>query len=263
MKLTYLLQTEAWIISLVLFIIMLIATWLGVKIGLRRRKHFDGSSKKENSSNAAYLSGLLFFLLAFTFNMSANRFDSRRKVVVEEANNIGTALLRSDLYPAEERLMFRKDFKEYLEARIAYAEAGAEYKKIISADSLSRVISSRIWERASLLSHDPVNSDATRQMIPALNAMIDITTSRKAGEVAKVPESILWMLFALAAISAFYSGYAGTMKGRNDWLIEIGFCLLVAVVVYFTLDLDRTRRGLVTLDTANKTIVDIRKEFTE
>nr|WP_315252447.1 hypothetical protein [uncultured Flavobacterium sp.] len=45
---------------------------------------------------------------------------------------------------------------------------------------------------------------ATQQMIPALNTMIDVTSTRLAGEKAKVPESILVMLFFLALISAFF-----------------------------------------------------------
>lgn len=258
MEVSTLNQTEAWVIALLLFILMLISSFLGKSTGnyIRNKKN-----NEEKLTETSGLVALLFFLLAFTFGMSGDRYDTRRKIVIEEANDIGTALLRSDLYPDSTRTLFRKDFKEYVEARISFYQVGADVKGILKADSLSQVISSKLWKRACDLSKDPANLAATQQMIPALNTMIDITTSRLAGEKAKVPQSILVMLFFLALISAFYSGYSEGRKGKIDWLIQIGFCLLVSLVVLFTLDLDRPRRGFVNLDVPNQTIIDLRKNF--
>jgi hypothetical protein len=258
MNLTLLIQMEAWVIALVLFILMIIATWLGFKSGSYKRKKGSDNDKVAETSG---LTALLFFLLAFTFGMSGSRFDTRRSVVVEEANDIGTALLRADMYAPEERTLFRNDFKDYVEARIQFYRVGADLKGILAADSLSQVISAKLWARATRLAANPENLAATQQMIPALNTMIDITTTRISGEKARVPESILYMLFFIAFISAFYGGYAAGRKGAIDWLVEIGFCLLVALVILFTLDLDRPRRGFVNLDTPNQTIIDLRKNF--
>ncbi|WP_348822506.1 hypothetical protein [Flavobacterium aestuarii] len=251
-------QTEAWVIALLLFILMLISTFAGKFTGNYIQKKKPSEKKLPETSG---LIALLFFLLAFTFGMSGDRYDSRRKIVIEEANDIGTAILRSDLYPDSTRALFRKDFKEYVETRISYFEAGTDVKGILKADSLSQEISAKLWNRACRLSKNPANLAATQQMIPALNAMIDVTSSRLAGEKAKVPESILIMLFFLALISAFYSGYSEGRKGKIDWLVQIGFCLLVSLVVLFTLDLDRPRRGFVNLDVPNQNIIDLRKNF--
>jgi Kef-type K+ transport system membrane component KefB len=258
MKTDLLIQTEAWVIALVLFILMIIATMVGKIIGNKIRSN---NKSTQNLTETSGLTALLFFLLAFTFGMSGNRYDSRRTIVVEEANDIGTAILRSDLYPETERVLFRKDFKEYVEARIQYYEVGPNVKGILKADSLSQTISARLWKRASNLSKDPNNLAATQQMIPALNAMIDVATSRLSGEKAKVPESILIMLFLLALITAFYSGYSDGRKGKTDWLVQTGFCLLVSLVILFTYDLDRPRRGFVNLDGPNQTIIELRKSF--
>lgn len=251
-------QTEAWIIALLLFALMLISCFVGNLLGNYIRKKKNAEKK---STETSALTALLFFLLAFTFGMSGDRYDSRRKIIIEEANNIGTALLRSDLYPDSSRIMFRRDFKQYVEARISYYQVGADPEGILKADSLSQDISSKLWRRASSLSKDPANLAATQQMIPALNDMIDVTTSRLSGEKAKVPQSILIMLFFLAMISAFYGGYSEGRKGKIDWVIQIGFCLLVSLVILFTLDLDRPRRGYVNLDVPNQAIIDLRKNF--
>jgi len=261
LKTTFILGTDAWVISVVLFIVMVSTTILGMRVAaMRKKRHMEiGVTSKVADTN--YLTGLFFFLLAFTFGMSGTRFDSRRKVVVEEANIIGTAILRSDLYSPEERTMFRKDFLEYVEQRIAFYTAATDVEKILEAEKRSGEVSAKLWARAMKLSHDPAYLQATLLMTPALNAMIDITTTRFYGEKAKVPESILWMLFALACINSFFSGYSATLKGTHDWLVEIGFCLLVSVVILFTLDIDRPRRGFVTLDGANQTILELRNHF--
>lgn len=251
-------QTEAWVIALLLFVLMLISSFIGKVAGNHIRKK---NPEEEKTTETSSLIALLFFLLAFTFSMSSDRYDSRRKIVVEESNIIGTAILRSDLYPDSTRALFRKDFKDYVETRISYYKVGRNVKGILKADSLSQVISSKLWKRATNLSKDPANLAATQQMIPALNDLIDVTTSRLSGEKAKVPESILVMLFFLSMIIAFYSGYSEGLKGKIDWLVQIGFCLLVSLVILFTLDLDRPRRGFVNLDVPNQTIIDLRKNF--
>jgi hypothetical protein len=94
-------------------------------------------------------------LLAFTFGMSLNRYDKRMDVIIEEANDIGTAVLRADLYPEAERQLFRADFKRYVEARIAYFDAGADTKKIMDAKLEASEIAEQIWRRPSQLSSNP------------------------------------------------------------------------------------------------------------
>lgn len=250
--------TDAWVITLFLFVLMLISSYIGKLTGDYIRKK---TTVEEKLPETSALIALLFFLLAFTFGMSGERYDSRRKVVVEEANIIGTAILRSDLYPDSTRTLFRKDFKDYVETRINYYQVGANAEGILKADSLSQIISSKLWKRATTLSKDPANLAATQQMIPALNDMIDVTTTRLSGEKAKVPQSILVMLFFLAMITAFYVSYSEGRKGKVDWLVQTGFCILVSLVILFTLDLDRPRRGFVNLDTPNQSIIDLRKNF--
>lgn len=258
MKESTLNHTEAWVIALLLFVLMLLSCFVGKTVGnyIRSKKHTE-----EKPTETSALTALLFLLLAFTFSMSTDRYDSRRKIVVEEANVIGTAILRSDLYSDSTRVQFRNDFKQYVEARVSYYTAGADVKEVLKADSLSQIISLKLWKRASTLSKNPENLAATQQMIPALNDLIDVTTSRLSGEKAKVPQSILIMLFFLAIITAFYNGYSEGRIGKMEWVVQIGFCLLVSLVVLFTLDLDRPRRGFVNLNVPNQTIIDLRKNF--
>ncbi len=69
-------------------------------------------------------------MLAFTFNKSASNYDSRKSILVQEANDIATALFRADLYPDSIRQEFRSDLKKYINARIDYYKAGNDENKI-------------------------------------------------------------------------------------------------------------------------------------
>ena len=67
------------------------------------------------------LLGLLGLLLAFTFGMAGARFDQRKTLVVEEANAIGTAWLRTDLVPEPMRAQARDVLREYTHLRLEAA----------------------------------------------------------------------------------------------------------------------------------------------
>ena len=68
---------------------------------LRRRRAEKGVSGREESDQfASSALALLGLLIAFTFSMASERFETRRELVVAEANAISTAYLRSQLFDA-------------------------------------------------------------------------------------------------------------------------------------------------------------------
>ena len=85
------------LLSLGLFAGMLV---LYVAGHLLRLRHLAAGSERE-VSGAGIVEGAVFallgLLLAFAFSGANSRFDDRRKLIVEEANAIGTAYLRLDV----------------------------------------------------------------------------------------------------------------------------------------------------------------------
>jgi len=65
------------------------------------------------------LFSLFGLLIAFTFSGSASRFDSRRQLLAEEINDIGTAYLRLDLLPAGVQPALHGLFHDYVDSRLA------------------------------------------------------------------------------------------------------------------------------------------------
>jgi hypothetical protein len=254
-----LVSTGAPLLALILCVLMLLFIYLGRKIGLRRKK--DEGETTASSTTLSAMLGLLAFLLAFTFGMSSTRFDARKKNFTDEANAIGTAIRRADMYTGTYRTAFRNAFKKYLDARILYYEAKTNLDLVDQSRMVADAYGKRLWTLATDLSRDPAYESATRQMIPALNEMFDIRTSRLVGELARVPASIVWMLFILAWVNAFYVGYSSAAKGTLDWVPALGFCILTAVVVYITLDLDRPRRGFIQLNSSEKAMLELKDLF--
>jgi len=240
-----------------LFVAMLIC----ILIGMFVRQRFYKEYEKEGTVQGA-LFAILGLLLAFTFSMAVSRYEKRIDIIIEEANDIGTAVLRADLYPETERQLFRADFKRYVEARIAYLDAGVDTGKIMSAQREAAAIAQQLWNRATQLAYNPgIPNVASMQMIPSLNNMIDIANTRWYITLAKVPEAVLYLLFTLICICSFYSGYVLSGKKKIDWISMIGFCLVVCTVVHLIIDIDRPRRGIISLRQTNNSIYELRKMF--
>ena len=203
---------------------------------------------------------MLSLLLAFTFNQSASHYDVRRDLLVGESNDIGTALFRSALYPDSLKLAFRNDFKDYIMSRIAYFEAGTDEEKILTALQEANDISTRIWQRASFISQLPGDVTRSMQMIPAINNMIDAMSKREEARKKHVPESILWLLFLLCVTGSFIVGYASKSR-KIDFVILCTYSLMTVMTIYFILDLDRPRRGMITTSSAHENIQGLLNYF--
>lgn len=205
-----------------------------------------------------FLFALLGLMLAFTFGMSGSRFDTRRGLVVQAANHMHEAILRADLYREDSiRKAFKADLKDYVQARINWFDSKRNPAQVEEAKNETNRIFNKIWTRAAILARDPENMVASQQMIPVLNAMIEVAITREAATKAIVPEPVLYLLFIMILITSLISGYATSIEKKFNYIAVIGFIVLVGCVVYIILDLDRPRRGLITNTAVNGFIRDL------
>ena len=242
--------------------LLILFNWLGFRVKKRQIENNPGIKPAGLGPTEGSLLGLTALLLSFSFGMSATKFDSRRQLIVEEANDIGTTILRCDLYPDSIRNEFRADLKNYLESRINYYQAGDDYNgiqlELFRADSISAIC----WKRAAQLSHYLDNRVATAQMVPALNALIDIIATREASRQSVVPRLILDILCVLTLLSAFLSGYGSKIHERSSILVVV-FALMTTLALYLVIDLDRPRQGFINLNNVEQLMVNLRSNFAE
>jgi len=253
-------KTDALVLCIFLFIAMIAMVALGRMAGRIWRKEEDEPRGGVNSLLAAVFA-LFGFILAFTFDMSGDRYANVRNVIVEEANDIGTAVLRADLYSDSVRDAFRADFKKYLEARIAYYAAITDTMVLLKSKEEASKAATALWSRATQQSKLPNMLIPSNNMIPALNAMFDIATTREVMVKARVPDVIVYMLFILALTTSFIAGFTSSFMRKKDWIVIAGFAMLSSMIIYITIDLGRTTRGIIKTDMGQQALVDLRKMF--
>ena len=101
-------------ISLVL---VLLSIALGFWIGTQQRTIPEAPI----GSVVGAMLGLLAFMLAFTFGMSASRYEARRQLLLDDVNAIQTAVRRSELLPEPQRSESRALLRRYVDLRVRVA----------------------------------------------------------------------------------------------------------------------------------------------
>lgn len=247
---------DAFYVVLILFFLMIIAVWVGNHFGLKKIK-----TESTNTELSSSLLGLLALLLAFTFGMAGSRYENRKATIIDEANCIGTAVLRADIYPDSLKNAYKKDFESYLNSRLLYFTSGRNQEKINSSLKQTAEISVKLWNRASFYAKDKDYFIQSNMMLPALNDMFDIASKTNTIYVSKVPETIVYLLFLFSVIISFYIGYNSGLEKKLGKKYILGFCFLTCVVIYVTLDLDRPRRGLINLSNEIVLLKELKSSF--
>jgi hypothetical protein len=244
-----------------LFVAMLGATAIGRRMGRPRR----GDDPEGVRAGAGAIEGAVFALLgllvAFTFSGAATRFDARRALVVEEANAIGTAWLRLDLLPSEAQPALRDAFRRYLDSRLeSYAHLRRDPAAARAAYGRSQALQQEIWSR-SVEATRAAPGPAAMLLLPALNQMLDIATTRMTTLRFHPPYTIFALLVTMAIASALLAGYAMGQGGASGRIYRIAFAGFVALAVYVIVDLEYPRLGWIRVDDADQVLVDLRAQM--
>jgi len=253
---TFLYDVPAHWLAVAIFCLILLFNLLGFRYRQRQFRKHPAHPPQGLGPIESSLLGLMALMLSFTFGLASSKFENRRNIITEEANCIGTAILRCDLYEDSLRKLFHQDFKQYLAARIAYYDAGDNEQKIQAALKEGNDYSQKIWKRAAEDSYVLEHRLRASQLIPAVNAMIDIVTTRDTSRLASVPPIILLVLAVLMLIASFLVGYG--QKGKRNLVLIVGFALMTTIALYVIIELDRPRRGILNLNLEQHKIVELK-----
>jgi len=126
----FLYRQNEFLLMAVLLALQLIATEVGFRRGYAVRSRIDRNVQSHHSVLQTGVLGLLALLLAFTFSMSATRYDIRRSLLIEEANALRTTYLRSRLLAEPLQDKISRVMRVYLDARLEYYDAGLSEEKL-------------------------------------------------------------------------------------------------------------------------------------
>lgn len=245
-----------------LFTVMLGLMEIGRRIGIRRKKLDATGADAGLSTIDGAVFGLMGLLVAFTFSGAAGRFDTRRQLIGQEANNIGTAYLRIDLLPVPEQANLRDDFRNYVDARLAYFKnLPSDGVAAKAALDQSIALQGKIWLE-SVAACDKANSSATTVLLlSSLNDMIDIATTRAVALEMHPPIVVFWGLGVLVLASSLLAGYGMAEAKTRGLLHMLVYSAILAIAVYVILDMEYPRVGLIRIDAADHILMDLQSSM--
>ena len=205
------------------------------------------------------LFALFGLLVAFTFSGAALRFNEKRMLIADEANAIGTAYLRLQLLSQEAQPGLQELFRRYVESRLETYRRLPDMRASQLEMARSKKLQDEIWKRSVAVTRDPgAHADAGKLLLPALNAMIDITTTRGMALQVHPPRIIYALLFILALICSLMAGYRMASAQHRSWLHILGFTVITVIIVFVILDIEYPRAGLIRLESADQALVTLR-----
>ncbi len=239
-----------------LFVGMSLLSIFCYRLGRRRLKK-DDTTPEVSGAIIGAVYALLGLLIAFTFSGAYSRFDARRQLIVHEANAIGTAYLRLDLLPSPAQSSLQRNFREYAASRAALYEKLTDIKAARSELTRTNALEQAIWAQAVASSAGPEYQSARILLLPALNEMFDLVTTRTVAIQTHPPKLIFVILFAIALACAGLTGYRSSSSENPGLSYNIIMAAITACVLYLILDIEYPRYGLIRLDTINHVLIEL------
>jgi hypothetical protein len=247
-------QMSTLILVVVLILILGGAVAAGALIGRSLRSRREAHRETVGVVQATLL-GLVGLLLAFGLTMAVGRYDTRRALVVEESNDIGTTFLRAQMLAEPSRTTSLELLQEYADATIDLADQVPDSARF--DEDLTRIadLQRQLWAAAGdAVLADPTGT-APRLYVESLNATIDAHTSRVTSLRNRVPNTVMVLQVVGSAVAVGALALYLALLGRG-LITSLAAAAVVVLIVFISFDLDRPQRGFITVPAAP--LIDLR-----
>lgn len=251
--------TPLWMFFIGTIVWVVVAIEIGFRLGHVAHRRSEDEKESPVSAIAGSILGLLAFILAFTFSIASNRFDTRKELVREDANAIRTAFARADFLPAADRAQAQDLLRQYVDLRLKTVGllGGNEKQNLPAQIEETAQIQQRLWDMAVANARLDMNSDVAALYIESLNEMASFSALRIAvGLQARIPDGIWYALYILIFLGMLAVGYqTGIAGSKRTWSVPIlafSFSLVIALIAA----IDRPRSRLI--EVPQQPLVDLR-----
>ncbi|WP_293400255.1 hypothetical protein [Phenylobacterium sp.] len=223
-------------------VILLMIAAVAIGVVLKRRREFRKDDKEEAEGEGYVVSGvlgLLALLMGFTFALAVDRFETRRSLVLDEANTIGTTYLRTQLLEEPHRSRISGLLVEYAENRLALGKTDAQREPERLARNDQLVV--ELWAATSSAFQSIKGLDFSSAYLDSMNALIDLDASRKAARTVHVPTEVFVILVIYMVVTAGVLGYV--LVGVRGRAAAAFMLLLLSMSLLLIVDIDRPTRG--------------------
>jgi Protein of unknown function (DUF4239) len=238
-----------------LLVSLLIAVEVGAQLGQRLSVTTDELRHEQLVAARDAIGLLLSLLLGFTLAMALSRFDQRKQLVVDEANAIGTTILRAEMLPDPVRANMRRLLRDYVDARLRFAQAAVSGQEFSQASDRAKTLQGHMWQQSVEVAKTTPNA-ITSLFIQALNDSIDLGEKRLAMLDNRVPQPI-WIM--LTSISLLGCVTVGMSVRRRFWYVMMISPLMISIVMALIADLNSPRSGF--LQTGQASLERLQKDL--
>ncbi|MBN8459073.1 MAG: DUF4239 domain-containing protein [Verrucomicrobia bacterium] len=231
---------------------------LGWMIGRRRSRVAGDDAQAGLSAIDGSVFGLMGLLVAFTFTGAANRFHERRDLITQHVNAIGTAWLRLDLLPDDDRSIARDGFRRYLDTVMETTRNASDRQAATAGLARLNAIQQEIWDHLVAATKRDRSLPLAQTVLPPANEMFDLGNSRLLASRQHPPVAVFGMLGVLVLISGLLAGFGMAKSDRQSPLHVVGFAAVMALSIYFILDIEYPRLGLIRIDAFDQALTELR-----
>ncbi len=243
--------------TLILFAILMFAAYeVGFRVGRWWQDRTPGEQEGPTGVLVGSLLALMAFVLAIAMGMAADRFDARRGLVLEEATAIRTAYLRAGYQPSPQREQIRTLLREYVPLRVATGDLVALQANI----QRSAAINVELWALTEELVETTDKNDLLALFVESVNDVINLHERRlTAGLYARVPESVILLLFGGSILTLGMVGYSAGITRKRGMASAVILVVALSAVTILVVDLDRPRDGFITVN--QQPLIDLREQI--
>lgn len=239
-------STPIWLLGLVLFAAAIASAYSGTALGhwiSRQRGEGGQLSDSQQGYVVSSIFALLALLVAFTFGLAVDRYQTRRQLVVQQASTIEAVYLQTQLLAEPDRSRLSNLLIQYTENQLALARVrhdDANARKILAgSDALLR----DIWT-ATVPAFQRIRMiDFSSTFIGSVTDLVKVDAERKAVRRSQIPTTILVALvFYTLVAAAVLGGIMKTRKGRQFNIVLLALNIFALMLVT---DINRPVEGTI------------------
>ena len=218
--------------------------WLMAALGvwLRSRTRPTGEDRDSFGYVVSATLTLLGLIISFTFSMAATRYDQRRLFEEEEANAIGTEIVRVELLPPASAQALTRLLRVYLDRRIDFYQL--DYGPTLSAaDARTAQLQAQLWQGV-LASAAAQPTPITALAVAGMNDVLNRQGYTQFAWWNRIPSSAWALTIIIALFANALVGFADK-RARYANLMLLVLPLIASVSFLLVADIDSPRGGFI------------------
>lgn len=229
-----------WLIYPVTFALLLVSYEVGFRYSRRPSHKLSSEQRAQVTTVLTALLAVLGFILAFSFSIVETRYTARKKMVVTEANAIGTAWLRTRFLSDDAAVRSRELMRSYVDERLHVT-----LQTVPQVLESAARIQTELWALAVDAAVREPRSVPLGLYLESLNNVIDLNEERLTITLRHhLPAAFLLILYLSAVLSMGLLGYSMGQSRSRSVAATFSLLLVLSALLQIVVDIDRpAQRG--------------------